>query len=325
MSKTSGISDNFYFAGYNVSGDIAALSKISCNKALLDVTGIDKGGYERIYGLNSGEISGMSWYNAAAAQEHVAFSPLLTTDQIGMYFRGQALGNAAAFMQGPQINYDFTRAQGGALSEVFQLLSDALPLMWGVQLTAGVRSDTAAANGTGVDLGVNPSYTPVNISSVAVANPGQVNATAHGLVTGDSVIIAGTTTTPNINLDYPVTVLNANAFTIPVNVTGGQAGAAGTVTKTSSDFGLSAALETFTFTGTSNTPKIQHSADNAVSDAYADLTGAGFAAISSAPNAQIIQTATGAIVKRYIRLVSVGTFNPSTFACAAARHLATVI
>ena len=90
-------------------------------------------------------------------------------------------------------------------------------------------------------------------------------------------------------------------------------------------FGLSAALETFTFTGTSNTPKLQHSADDGVTDAYADITGAAFAAITAAPNAQLIETATNLTIRRYIRLVSVGTFNPSTFACAVMRHLTSTI
>lgn len=325
MAKVSGLGDNFYFAGYNLSGDISALSKVGGGMSLLEVTGLDKSAVERIGGQRGGEISGMSWFNPSALQEHVALAPLSTADQIAMYFRGTALGNAAAMLKGPQVNYDFTREQAGALTAAFQLLSSAYALYWGVQMTAGVRTDTGATNGTGVDLGVNPNYTPVNISSVGVANPGQVNATAHGLVTGDSVVIAGTTTTPSINNNYQVTVVNANQFTVPVNVTSGQAGAAGTVTKTSSNFGLSAALETFTFTGTSNTPKLQHSADDGVTDAYADITGAAFAAITAAPNAQLIETATNLTIRRYIRLVSVGTFNPSTFACAVMRHLTSTI
>lgn len=325
MAKTSGLGDNFYFGGFNLSGDIASLSKIGGGPALLEVTAIDASAFERIGGLLSGEISGQSWFNPSAGQQHAALSPLALTDQIAMWFRGTTLGNPSAFTKGKLVNYDQTREAAGGLSSVFQLLSSAYPLFLGNQITAGVRSDTAATNGTGVDLGVNPNYTAVNISSVGVANPGQVNATAHGLVTGDSVVIAGTTTTPSINGNYPVTVVNPNQFTIPVNVTSGQAGAAGTVTKTSANFGLSAALQTFTFTGTSNTPKIQHSADDGAADAYADITGAAFAAITAAPNAQLIQTATGATIKRYIRLVSVGTFNPSTFAGAAMRHLSSTI
>lgn len=323
MSKTSGLGDQFYFGGVNVSGDISALSKVGGGLSVLDVTGIDKFGMERIGGVRSGEIAGTSWFNPAAAQEHVAFSPLLTGNQIGMYFQGQSLGNPAAMVKGPQVNYDMTRASGGALSEVFQLLSSGYPLYWGAQLTAGVRTDTAATLGTGVDLGATG--VAVNITSVGVANPGQVNATAHGLVTGDSVTIAGTTTTPTINGSYPVIVVNANQFTVPVNVTSGQAGAAGTVTKTSADFGLSAAIQTFTFTGTSNTPIIQHSADNGASDTWATIAGASFTAITSAPNAQLIETATNVTIKRWVRINSVGTFSTTTFAAAAIRHLTSTI
>lgn len=326
MAKASGLGDNAYVGGVDLSGDISALTKIGGGPALLDVTGIDKSAIERIGGLFSGEISFAAWFNAASSQEHAALSPLPTTNVDVLYARGTTLGNPAAFLRGKQVNYDMTRGASGELSEVVQALSNAYPLFWGVLLTAGKRTDTAATNGTGVDLGADPTYTAVNISSVTVANPGQVNtSTAHGLVTGDSVTIAGTTTTPSINGDYPVTVVNSTRFTIPVNVTSGQAGAAGTVTRTSANFGLTAVHQTFSFTGTSNTPKIQHSADNGSADAYTDITGAAFAAISSAPNSQLIQTATTATIKRYVRLVSVGTFNPSTFACAVMRHLTSTI
>jgi hypothetical protein len=325
MSKTGGLGDNFYLGGYDLSGDIGALSKVGGGPALLEVTGIDKSGFERIGGLFSGEMDFTAWFNAAAAQVHAALSPLPTTDVDAMYCRGTALGSPAAFSRFKQVNYDMTRAQGGALSEAVQALSNAYPLFWGVLLTAGKRTDTAAGNGTGVDLGVDPTYTAVNITSVGVANPGQVNATAHGLVTGDSVVIAGTTTTPSINGNYPVTVVNANQFTIPVNVTSGQAGAAGTVTRTSANFGLTAMLQNFAFTGTSDTPKLQHSADDGSADAYADITGGGFSAISSAPTTQLLQTTTTRTIKRYIRLVTVGTFNPNTLAVAAMRHVNSTI
>ncbi len=317
--KTSGLGDNFYLNGFDLSGDVNALSKIGGGPTLLDVTAINDSAIERIGGQRSGEMAFVAWWNSAALQEHAALSQLLTTDQIGMYFRGTTLGNPCACLNSQQIGYNPTRAANGALSEQVQLLSDAFPLHWGRMLTAGKRTDTAAGNGTGVDQGA-AQIAPVNISSVAVANPGQVNATAHGLVTGDSVTIAGTTTTPSINGDYPVTVLNANAFTIPVNVTGGQAGAAGTVQQTSYDFGASLYVAAFSFTGTSITVKIQHSADNGVSDAYTDITGATTTAITSAPTAQRADTAATAAIKRWVRLVSVGAFNPCTYAVGFCRH-----
>jgi hypothetical protein len=69
----------------------------------------------------------------------------------------------------------------------------------------------------------------VNIASISVANPGVVTtAQPHGLISGSTATIAGTTTTPSVNGAQVVTVLTPTTFSVPVNVTSGQAGAAGT-------------------------------------------------------------------------------------------------
>lgn len=77
----------------------------------------------------------------------------------------------------------------------------------------------------------------INITSSSVANPTVVTtATAHSLTTGDTVLIAGHSSTPSINGSYTVTVTGTTTFTIAVNVTVGG-GAAGTVTRTSTRSG----------------------------------------------------------------------------------------
>lgn len=67
------------------------------------------------------------------------------------------------------------------------------------------------------------------VASVSVANPSVITTSAaHGFVSGQSITITGTTTTPSVNGSRVVTVVNATQFSIPVNVTVGQ-GAGGTV------------------------------------------------------------------------------------------------
>jgi hypothetical protein len=56
VAKTSGLGDNFYLAGYDLSGDINNVA-LSGGPATLDVTGIDKSGHERIGGLRTGSMS----------------------------------------------------------------------------------------------------------------------------------------------------------------------------------------------------------------------------------------------------------------------------
>ena len=64
-----------------------------------------------------------------------------------------------------------------------------------------------------------------SITGNTIANPTVVASTGHGLATGDTVIITGSNSTPVINGTYEVTYVDADHFSIPVNVTG--AGTAG--------------------------------------------------------------------------------------------------
>lgn len=66
-------------------------------------------------------------------------------------------------------------------------------------------------------------------------------------------------------------------------------------------FGLQAYLHVFSFTGTDATVKIQDSADN---NTFADVTGAAFTAVTSAPGVQRFQTGRTATVRRYLRAVT---------------------
>lgn len=71
---------------------------------------------------------------------------------------------------------------------------------------------------------------PVNINSVSVANPTVITtAQPHGLTSATPYVIAGTSTTPTTVGTFTATVLTPTTFTIPVNVTVGQASPAGTV------------------------------------------------------------------------------------------------
>jgi len=84
-------------------------------------------------------------------------------------------------------------------------------------------------------------------------------------------------------------------------------------------FGLQAYLQVFAFTGTSVTVKLQESSDDGAGDAWADVTGGSFTAVSSAPTAERIQTSRTQTVERYLRVVTTGTFSNVQFAVAVAR------
>jgi hypothetical protein len=154
MTKQSGLGDRLFVAGYNLSGDITAIGNIGGGPAALDCTGIDKSGFERIGGIRDGRLEATSWFNPTAAAGHDRLGNLPTTDQIVTYCRGTTLGNAAACLVGKQVNYDGTRGNDGALTFAVSAQAAAgVPLEWGRQLTAGIRTDTTATNGSSVDHG----------------------------------------------------------------------------------------------------------------------------------------------------------------------------
>jgi hypothetical protein len=158
MAKVSGLGDNLYVGGYNLSGDIGSVDKISTSLASFDMTGIDKFAMERIAGLREGDISFTAFFNPASNQEHPVLSALPTGDVVVTYARGTTLGNAAACLVAKQLNYDGKRGDSGELKFNVDTKSNGYGLEWGVQLTAGLRTDTVATNGSSYDTGGSLSF-----------------------------------------------------------------------------------------------------------------------------------------------------------------------
>jgi hypothetical protein len=151
MPKTSGLGDNLLVAQYNLSGDVGSLGKIGGGNSPLDVTSIQSSGSERIGGKRDGSIEFNTWFNPDPSREHVALKALPTADVVVSYLRGTALGAESCSCTGKQLNYDGKRGSDGAFALDVVVASDAFGIEWGRTLTAGVRSDTAATNGTGRD------------------------------------------------------------------------------------------------------------------------------------------------------------------------------
>jgi len=74
-------------------------------------------------------------------------------------------------------------------------------------------------NSTATGSQFSPDLKPLNaITNISVANPTVVTSATHGLVTGNQIIVTSSNSTPSINGLQTVTVVNANTFTVPVNV-----------------------------------------------------------------------------------------------------------
>jgi hypothetical protein len=150
VAKTSGLGDDLFAGGYHIGGDIRDVA-VNGGPALLDVTDITQSAHSRLGGLRDGKMSLTSYHDPSAGQEHTAFSALPRTDVILSYFRGQAIGNPAASLNAKQLNYDPTRAASGELTFKIDGEGNAYGLEWGIQLTPGTRTDSAATAGAFYD------------------------------------------------------------------------------------------------------------------------------------------------------------------------------
>jgi hypothetical protein len=151
MAKQSGLGDNLYVAGYDLSGDIGSLGAIGGGPAPWDTTGIDKSAMERIGLVRDGRIEFSSFFNPATDRAHPRLKLLPTADVLVCYLRGTALGGQAASIVAKQANYDPTRGNDGSLTFAVQALANGYGLEWGRTLTAGKRTDSAPTNGASVD------------------------------------------------------------------------------------------------------------------------------------------------------------------------------
>jgi hypothetical protein len=164
MTIRSGLGQAFYLGGYDLSGDTGSADDIGGGlSGTQDTTAINMSAFRRKGLLRDGRISWMSFFNPETAADdpgvtedraHVVLSSLPTTDRNLMWRAGPAsLGGAAACLVGKQINYDPTRPQDGSLTIAVNAQANGFGLEWCDLLTAGVRTDTGAANGSSLDLG----------------------------------------------------------------------------------------------------------------------------------------------------------------------------
>ena len=153
MAKQSGLGDALYIAGFNASGDIQQLGRIGGGPALLNMTGIDKSAYERKGGLRDGAFEMTTFFNTDpdVDQTHEKLSALPRTDVLLTYCRGTTLGDPAASLVGKQVGYDPQRGDDGMLTFTVSAQANGYGTEWGRQLTAGVRTDTAATDGASID------------------------------------------------------------------------------------------------------------------------------------------------------------------------------
>lgn len=150
MTKRSGLGMGAVYGGFDLANDIGSLT-INGGPALMERTGIDKSGIERIGGLLDGAIDFGAFFNDATARAHPVFSAITAADRQMVVFLASTIGASAACMVGKQLDYAGTRGADGALDFAVPHPANGYGLEWCELLTAGIRTDTTATNGTSLD------------------------------------------------------------------------------------------------------------------------------------------------------------------------------
>ncbi len=153
--KTSGLGDMFLVDGFDLSGDTQSLTRVGGGPAVIDQTDITQSGHARAGTLLGGEINWVSFFDkTTTVGAHLVLSNPPTTDRYVSYLHQPiAIGSAIASHKAKQIGYDPTRGADASLTVAIASQSTAVPLEWGQALQVGIRTDTGATNGTGLDFG----------------------------------------------------------------------------------------------------------------------------------------------------------------------------
>ena len=163
--KTSGLGDQLYVDGIDMSGDIGAVQSLVKSFAEQIVTGLDKSAEERILLLEDGEIGFANYYNPVSPGLHAILSDLPDTDALVSYFRGTLLGAVTASLLGKQINYGLSRGSDGSLVGAnIAVKGSGYGLEYGYSLTAGKKHSVGAESLPGLD-GTAGGYTAAPASA----------------------------------------------------------------------------------------------------------------------------------------------------------------
>src|SRR5215472_9469615 len=153
MAKQTGLGCAFYAGGFDIGGDTQSFA-VHGGPNALDVTDVTQSAYSRLGGLRDAAVDWVSYMDPAAAASHAALSPLPTADVITTAFLNPiGIGTPALSQVSKQVNYDPTRATDGSLTFAINAQANAFGQEWGLQLTAGKRTDTAATAGPFFDNG----------------------------------------------------------------------------------------------------------------------------------------------------------------------------
>lgn len=312
MSKQSGLGDNFYCGGYDLSGDIASVDKISGGPALLDVTPINVSANVRIGGRRDGDLQFTSFFEYSGPAGSAPAFPLTTVPYVSTFYVPVLVTISGGTVTNVSVNSSTVGTGDGsyllpALGTITVTYTGSPTWTWTTQgtehdaLSSLPRTDTIASYFRGTTLlnptasvnGVQLNYDPTRDATGNLTLKVEVQSDKYGLEWGK--------------------MLTAGLRTDTTGTTGTFVDDNGAGTA----LGAQAYLQLVEFAGTSIDVKIEHCTTSG--GTYASLIDFGS------------QTAVGAVrgaatgtVNRYLEVITSGTFTYARLAVAWTRNLTAV-
>lgn len=295
----------FLVDGYNVLAAAVQNFTFKVTSMMQECTGLgDTWAQQCPTGVSKAEITQAgAYFDDTTNGIHDAFKAAGITSRVICWApNGNTIGKALVFLEGAYslgyavvgkvdalTNADATYVASGKMDRGV-ILQD---------LTAKTADWNTKTLGTVVDYTTDPSQRVIPITSATKANPCVVTTTvAHGLTTGQKVLIAGNSLAgPSINADSAVTVISTTTFSVAINTTASTgAGTGGTLVRSSTVNGGASVQAISAFSGfTGFIGKVRHSADDST---YADLVA--HTNVTSGPTAERVAVAAGTTVNRYL-------------------------
>lgn len=308
MAKSSGLGDNFYVGGFDLSGDVASVDKISGPTALLEAASIKNFAEARIPGLRSGSMQFTTYFENSGTTTAPAV-PATTVPLTNPYNWPVFVTVAGGTVTGVNINGSSAGTGDGtyvlpALGIITLTYSVAPTWTWlavstehnGLKLlprtdvVATYMRGTAQGNVAASCNGVQLNYDGTRDNTGNLTMQTQVTADKYGVEWGYQL-------TAGLRVDTAATVGTAYVDTA------------------ASAFGAQAYLQLVALVGTSVDVSITHSTTSG--GTYTSLIDFGSMTAVGSARGSVANTAT---VDQYLKVVTTGTFTYAQFAVVFVRN-----
>lgn len=314
MAKSSGLGDNFYIGGYDLSGDVASVDKISGPTGVLEATTVNQLAESRLFGLRSGMIQFTSLFSNTGTTSTPSFPltntnvantnawPVFVTISGGtissVKVNGTQVGTGDGtyvVLAGQSISITYTStaptwAWAGVLAE-----HNALSTLPRTDTVASYLRGTTLGNPAASVIGKQVNYDGTRDNTGNLTFQAEIDGNGFGMEWGRQI-------TAGLRVDTTATI--GSAYDDPD-------GSGGTM------FGAQAYLQLVALVGTSVDVSITHCATSGGS--YTSLIDFGSMTAIGAQRASVSNTTA---VDEFLKVVTTGTFTYAQFAVQFTRNLA---